>query len=72
MNCLTASFEFEHGAMSAEIIREWSSEARIVREFTCYAGFVCGTGLNVDEDVLWASDGILLTVDGGKIYITRQ
>lgn len=61
MSCLTAGFSFEVTLESA---------ASIVRNFVCRAGFVCGTGLG--NDVLWASDEVVLTVDGDNIYLTKK
>ena len=37
----------------------------------CTFGLVCSTSIG-DEDVLWASDGIVFNVLGQKIYITKK
>lgn len=42
-----------------------------VGEMTCSFGLVCGSNLEGDE-VLWASDQMVLVVDGGKIYLTKK
>lgn len=40
-----------------------------VGKMTAMFGLVCRTGIG-DEDVLWASDQMVLTVEGNKIYVT--
>lgn len=49
--------------------REFESSASLNRVFVCRVGFVCATSL-ADEDILWATDGMVLNVYGNKIYIT--
>ena len=45
-----------------------TASARRVSNFHAYFGLVCGTDLG--EQVLWASDQMVLTVEGNKIYVT--
>lgn len=49
--------------------KTFTTSARFERDFTCRIGFVCSTSLG-EEDVLWASDGMVFNVYGDKIYIT--
>lgn len=42
-----------------------------VGKMSCAFGLVCRTSIG-DEDVLWASDGIVINKLGDKIYITRK
>lgn len=53
----------------ATINREFDSSASVNRVFVCRVGFICTTSLG-QEDVLWASDGMVFNVYGKKIYIT--
>lgn len=46
-----------------------TASARRVGNFRAYFGLVCSTGLG-EEDVLWASDQMVITVTGDKIYVT--
>ena len=55
----------------ARRIKEFVTRASYTREFTCRVGIVCETSFG-NEDVLWASDGIVFNVDGDKIYITLK
>lgn len=61
MSCLKAKFQ---------IGPVLEGKAKAVREFTCRFAFVCPTDLG--EEVLWASDQMVLTVDGGKIYLRKN
>lgn len=47
-----------------------SATATRVGNFHAYFGMVCSTGLGSD-DVLWASDQMVLTIEGNKIYVMR-
>ena len=54
---------------AARRIREFVTGATLNREFVCRVGIVCETSFT-NEDVLWASDGMVFNVYGEKIYIT--
>lgn len=47
-----------------------TGKATIMREIQCRAAFICTTNL-VDDWPLWASDQVVLTIDGGKVYVTK-
>lgn len=34
------------------------------------AGAVCGTSLGAGQNIIWASDGLMLTLEGGYLYYT--
>ena len=53
----------------AVIVRDVTCTAVIQRDFKCRIAFVCSVDLNIDS--LWASDQLLLTIDGGRIYVTK-
>ena len=53
----------------ARLVKEFQASAQYSRAFTCRVGLICSTGIRA-EDVLWASDGIVLNVYGEKIYLT--
>ena len=69
-------FSFE-AALKKEFVTEisytpeFSTEVSFSRDFTCQIGFVCTTSFG-NEDVLWASDGMVFNVYGEKIYITLK
>lgn len=59
------------GDISASAIRTSGFEndyARRATTFTTRFGLVCTTGL-WEEDILWASDQMVLTIEGNKIYV---
>ena len=35
-------------------------------------GLVCATSIDPDNFILWVTDGMLLTMDGNNLYITRK
>lgn len=41
---------------------------------TATFGLVCGTNISTPEgyQTLWASDNVLFTIDGGKLYIKKN
>lgn len=47
-----------------------TGKATIMREIRCRAAFICTTSLG-DDWPLWASDQVVLTIDGGKVYVTK-
>lgn len=57
------------GSASARIERQGSSSARIGRigGLSVRFGLVCGTNLDPREGILWASDGRLITLEGGYL-----
>lgn len=61
MSCLRATFQ------TGPVME---GKATVVRDFMCRFAFVCPTDLG--EEVLWASDQMVLTVDGGKIYLRKN
>ena len=66
----TAGAEVERDVVTeARVIRDVTCVAVLSREFRCRATIVCA--VNLEDDSLWASDQILLTVDGGRIYVIR-
>ena len=54
---------------AARRIKEFVTGATVNREFVCRVGIICETSFT-NDDVLWASDGIVFNVYGEKIYIT--
>ena len=48
---------------------ELTWKATIRREIRCRAAFICTTDLG--DEPLWASDQMVLTVDGGRVYVTK-
>lgn len=74
---MSASFEREFdcsasfGRMTsgARVVRNVLFMAEMDRTFVCRALFVCSVDL--DDTSLWASDQVVLTVDGGRVYVTR-
>lgn len=44
----------------------------LVSDLKCRFSLVCDIDLNPDWDSLWASDALLLTVEGGRIYVKRR
>ena len=56
-------------ATEAVIIRDVVCMAMLNRNFECRASIICS--INLEDDSLWASDQVLLTIDGGRIYVTR-
>ena len=61
MSCLETKFQ---------ISPVLDGKATVLRDFSCRFAFVCPTALG--EDVLWASDCMVLTVDGGRIYLRKN
>lgn len=60
---LSCAFSFDKvGGMGAEVSR--------VGEMTCSFGLICRTSIG-DDWPLWASDQAVLTIDGGKVYVTK-
>ena len=62
---------FRVGNISAAAIRKGGCEndyARRATTFTTRFGLVCTTGIG-EEDILWASDQMVLTIEGNKIYV---
>lgn len=55
---------------SCYVIHELTGRATIMRDIRCRAAFICTTNL-VDDWPLWASDQVVLTIDGGKVYVTK-
>lgn len=51
--------------------RAGGMETAAVREggMTCSFGLICRT--SIGDWPLWASDQMVLTIDGGKIYVTK-
>ena len=47
-----------------------SAMAVMRRDMVCAFGLICATSLG-DDWPLWASDQMVLTVDGGKVYVTK-
>lgn len=47
-----------------------TGKATIMRGIRCRAAFICTTNLG-DDWPLWASDQVVLTIDGGKVYVTK-
>lgn len=43
------------------------------KSMSCVFGLVCGTSLSTPSgyEILWASDGILFTVDNGYLYVRK-
>lgn len=50
------------GGMDAAVSR--------VGVMTCSFGLICRTSIG-DDWPLWASDQMVLTIDGGKVYVTK-
>lgn len=61
MSCLSSEFK-RVGGSSSSFIRTGGLTARF--------SLVCGT--DIGYEFLYASDGILLTVDGGKIMVKKM
>lgn len=60
---VSCAFGFERmGGMEATVSR--------VGEMTCSFGLICRTSVG-DDWPLWASDQVVLTIDGGKVYVTK-
>lgn len=60
---LTCSFGFTRvGGMEAAAVRKGA--------MSCSFGLVCRTSAG-DDWPLWASDQMVLTIDGGKVYVTQ-
>ena len=55
----------------SRIDQRLTASATRVGAARCSFGLVCTTSIG-DEDVLWASDGIVFNVLGQKIYITKK
>ncbi len=71
-SCLTAVFG-SVGDFTATIGRVGGDLKAAFRRVTCSDfsfGLVCSTSLG--EECLWASDQIVLTVDGGRVYVTKD
>lgn len=60
MSCLEVTFRRIGGLNAA---------CRRTGQLSCAFGLVCETDLG--EDVLWAADMMVLTVDGEKVYLTK-
>lgn len=61
MSCLGCKFE-RVGGTTASFTR--------VTDFTARFALVCGS--DIGYEFLYASDGILLTIDGGKIMVKKM
>lgn len=60
---MSCAFGFERvGGMEATVSR--------VGGMTCSFGLVCRTSVG-DDWPLWASDQVVLTIDGGRVYVTK-
>lgn len=48
--------------------------ARVERQgwMTARVGLVCGTNLNRRPGILWASDGVLITLEGGYLKLIKR
>ena len=78
---LTASLSREGGRLTGEAVmriscafgfsRKGGVEVTVARRggMTCAFGLVCSTSLG--EESLWASDQVVLTIDGGRVYVTK-
>lgn len=55
---------------SCYVIHELTGRSTIRRDIRCRAAFICTTNLG-DDWPLWASDQVVLTIDGGKVYVTK-
>ncbi len=80
---MVASLAREGGRLTASFSRTTTFEAGFERAggrltgtatrvpgMTCSFGLICRTEIG-DDYCLWASDQMVLTVDGGKIYVTQ-
>lgn len=66
-SCLEASFEIRRDQLQTAFeIRRGNLQGRV--------GFVCGTSFTTPEgyEVLWVQDGMLLTIDGGRLYVRKN
>ena len=54
---------------SCYVIHELTGRATIRRDIQCRAAFICTTDLG--DWPLWASDQVVLTIDGGRVYVTK-
>ena len=66
VGALTATVTRE-GRMAAQVTRIGALTASVSRMggMTCRIGLVCGTNLDPRPGILWASDGRLITLEGG-------
>ena len=77
---LSASLSREGGRLTGEAVmriscafgfsRKGGVEVTVERRggMTCAFGLVCSTSLG---ESLWASDQVVLTSDGGRVYVTK-
>ena len=67
MGCLQAGFRRIGGDLNA-------TAERVGNGLRCSFGLVCGPSISTPEgyEVLWVTDGMLLTVDGGRLYVRKQ
>lgn len=71
LSCLNVTFR-RIGGMTGEATRvdcPLTATFRRIGGMKASFGLVCGTDFG-EEDVLWASDKMVLTVEGNKIYVT--
>ena len=78
---LSASLSRDGGRLSGKAVmrvscafgfsRKGGMEASVERKggMSCAFGLVCSTSLG--EECLWASDQAVITVDGGRVYVTE-
>lgn len=79
---MSATLQREGGRLSGSATRQGGLDCSAAREggrltgsasrmtgMACSFGLVCSTSLG--DECLWASDQMVLTVDGGKVYVTR-
>lgn len=64
------------GCLDARIERISGMTVAIEREsgMRCSFGLVCGPSISTPEgyEILWVKDGMLLTLDGGRLYVRKQ
>lgn len=73
MSCL-ATIIRRIGGMRATLTRVGAMSATITRagRMSCRFGLVCGTNLDTRPGILWASDGILITLEGGYLIVDKE
>ena len=81
VGALSAALSREGGRLAGKAVmrvscafsftRAGGMEASAVRKggMSCAFGLVCSTSLG--EECLWASDQVVLTVEGGRVYVTK-
>lgn len=70
MSCLSVRIKRIGGGASADVRRIGGMAAASVEPFphmTARVGLVCTTNLDHREGILWASDGRLITLEGGYL-----